>query len=558
MKILASLLLLLCSWTAATAQQSVAVENVRVEAPYTHFFSGNKGLRLKVDVQFVQYVEAYLGRSYKLHVVLVDAGGFAVFDSRNSYDFPVGVVADKPALANPKVGMEGRDVEIFIPYKLINLPTGKQTVTAVFSLKNDYQNYPDFSRKSITFAHTKIDIKTLDQQKFTVKGPDLRYGVPGFGETKPGMNVQFNLGMQYGGDQVETEAYLLHLTVRTPDGKKLLYTTRDEKFNPHAPEKLYSKDFPGDAQTKDFFIPYRAMLLDAPGDVQLTLEIEETGKGLRQLYQKVLRFDTPPKYRYDQQVFTPSNVKAGRGLLDGVSGVQIGFDCAYKFNGPLIDAERGDFYYFAVLTGEKGDTVFSPAVLKRMDYGTTVGWSGHDPELDSTGSAVQLYIPLHRLRLKPGVHTLNYTVLVTDRARKARFPVIAKGQIQLEQPVVLTYDLQVQQLEVIPGEYDVEVAIFSSPLPDLEWRLEVGEDTEYQSPTATNSLLASPGSHRIKLAQGDELFLGLWDIDSGFFNRNDALGRWKIPYEDKGDSFLHTLDTQGAIKTLRLQVTRVR
>lgn len=557
MKIFVTLLLCLSGLGTLFAQQNMTLENVRIEAPYSQYINSNKGLRIKVDVLFSQYAESFLARNYKLDVVLVDAGGFAVFDSRNSYDFPVGVMADKPATANPKVGMEDRDVSLFIPYKSINLPSGKQTVTAVFSMKNDYGNYPDFARKSITFTHTKIDLKTIEQQEFTVKGPTFTYGVKGFGETKPGMNATFTLGMKYGGEQVEGESYLLHLRVHTADGKTLLYDSKNEKDNPHRAEELEAKYFPGDPRIKSFFISYQRLRLDAPGDVQVTLDAEEKGKGSRQLYKGTHRFNTPPKYRFDQQVFTPSNVQAMRTTDDGVAGIALSFECDYKFTGPLIDAERGDFYFFAMLLGEKGDTVFTPAVLKRLDYGTTVGWSGHDPELDSTGSFVRLFIPLHRLRLKPGTHTVNYVIVATDRARKARFPILSKGQVQIEQPRVLTYDLNVEYLEVVPAEYDVQVAIFSSPLPDLEWRFEIGEDTEYQSPTAENSLTGRPGTHRLKLCEGDDLYLGLWDIDSGFFNRNDALGHWKIPYVGKGDSFTHTVDAQGVIKSMSIKVQRL-
>lgn len=557
MRIRIPLLALALSLTSILhAQQNISVENVRVEAPYSQYSSTNKGLRIRLDIKFAQYVESYLGRSYKLDLVLVDAGGFAVFDSRNSYDFPVGVMAERAVTDNPKVAMEARDVSLFIPYKLIGLPSGKQTVTAVFSIKNDVATYPDFARKSITFQHTKIDLKTLEQQVFTAKGPYFSYGVIGFGETKPGLELRFDLGMKYGGEQVEAESYLLHLSVRTPDGKTLLYDSRNEKDNPHSAVALKPKDFPGDPRNTAFSISYHRLRLNAPGDVQVTLEAEEKGKGSRQLYQGIHRFNTPPKYRFAEQTFQPTPVQAKRTTLDGVAGIALDFECDYKYTGPLLDPEKGDFYYFAMLLGEKGDTVFTPAVLRRMDYGTTVGWSGHDPQLDSTGSTVHLFIPLHRLRLKPGTHKVNYVVMVTDKARTARFPLIGKGQLQIEQPRVLTYDLAVEHLEVIPGEYDVEVAIFSSPLPDLEWRLEVGEDTEFQSPTAENSLIGRPGSHRVKLSEGDELFLGLWDIDSGFFNRSDALGRWKIPYTDKGDDFVHTVDAQGAIKSMRIHVKR--
>lgn len=550
------LLALVASIGTLSAQQSMTVENVRVEAPATYYTSTTKGIKIRLDIIFSQYVEAYLGRSYKLNVVLVDAGGFAVFDSRNSYDFPIGVLAEKPAAPDPKVGMVARDVSMFIPYKSINLPTGKQTVTALFSLKNDYGNYPDFARKQLTFAHTKIDLKTLEQQKFTVKGPEIEYGAKGFGETKPGMNLKFMLGMAYGRDQLECESYLLHLRVHSADGSTLLYDSGNEKDNPHSKETLDTDDFPGDPRSTTFFISYQRLRLNAPGDVRVTLEAEEKGKGTRQLYQAVHRFDTPLKYRYEQQVFTPSQVSTVQTMRDGVSGLALNFVVDYKYTGPLIDFERGDFYFFPILLGAKGDTVFSPTMLRRTDYGTTTGWSGQDPELDSTGSIVSLFVPSHRLRLKPGSTQLTYVILVTDRARRARFPVVSKGTVAYEQPKIVTYDLRVDNLTVVPGEYDVEVAIFSSPLPDLEWRFEIGEDTEYQSPTAENSLTGKSGAHRLKLAEGDELYLGLWDIDSGFFNHSDALGRWKIPYVGKGDSFVHTVDAQGVIKSMSIQVTR--
>lgn len=533
-------------------QQSVQLRNLKVEAPSTEFFSELKGLKLKMDLYFTQYPENYFARNYTLDFVLIDAQGKVVYDSQNSVMRDVAVSGGRSSVSGYQ--MEDLGVEAFAPFKEIQLESGSQKVTAVFSLRGDQGGFTNFAKQEISFKHTKVETKTFEQQVFTVSEPTLMYGVAGFGESVPGMNVAFEVGMKYGANQVDAESYDVHLSVLSVDGSKVLYDTRKSGSVHHHSQGIRTEDFPGKADKLDFFVSYVALKLDAPGEALLVLEIEQVGLGKREVYRKVHRLNTPPKYRYEQQVFTPGEVRAGRELRDGVAGLGIGFPCGYKYNGPLIDAERGDFYFFAMVFGEKGDTVFSPVVLKRTDYGTTQGWDGHNPLLEASGGKVDLFIPFHRMRLKPGTHKLSYVVFVTDRTRKARFPMVVKGSVQVEQPKVLSYRMTVKRLEVIPGNYDTQVAVFGSVDPDLEWRLEVGEDTEFQSVTAENSLVAHTGSHVVRFCEGDEVYLGLWDIDSGIFNRNDVMGRWKIPYAGKGDSFVYAIDSQGLIKTMEVEL----
>lgn len=541
--------------TGLHAQQKASASGFQVTSLHEDFMSGNKGLRIEFAVMFSQFVESYFARGFELDFVLVTESGAVAYDSKGKSQTTVRLEkSTDPKFAG--FGMVDGDVEVFVAGKDIQLPTGTHTVYLVLAAKNEYAGFPDFHKEKISFKHEFVEAKTFDQQEFTASKPTISYNTKGFGIEEPGMDFQFKVGMKYGVDQVDTESYLLNLKILSPDGSKVLYQSKDDPSIHHKTKSLRTEDFPGEPKSFTFFVNYVVLKMDGPGDAVVVLDLEQPGIGTRELHRKVHTLNTPQKYRFDEQAFTPGRFDISRGMKDGVTGLSINFHCNFKYSTPLIDHERGDYYFFVLIQTESGDTAFSPTFLRRMDYATTTAWDPHNPLLEPSGADVKLFIPMHRMRLKQGPQALKYTVFVSDKARRARFAPIGTGKIQVDQPRVLSYQLAVKHLEVISGNYDAQVAVFGNILPDLEWHIEVGNDTEYQSPVIENSLVASIGTAKINLSEGDVVNLGLWDIDSGFFNRNDVLGTWVIPYAGKGDQFSHRIDSQGVIDAFEVEITK--
>lgn len=549
------LLLIAClAVIQSQAQQKITVSNLKSAAPYEDFMSGLKGLRIDLDLLFSVYPENYMARSFELDFVLVTKQGELVFDSKS--DHTVRISATQNTDTKVQAAMTDTDVKLFAPYKDIKLPTGTHTVFLIISLKNEYGNFPDIHKTEITFLQEYKEQKKFAEQVFKLDQPVFNFAGDGFGTDDPGMDVKFLINLAYGADQVDTKNYTLNLKILSLDGSKVLYSSASDPSIHHRTQSIATEDFPGESKSVKFFVNYVELKLNQAGEALVVLEAEQPGAGKREIYREKHFINSPTKYRFADQVFTPSVATSGTGERDGVAGIGVNFHCNYKYNTPLIDNEKGDFYFFIVFQNAKGDTVFSPTYLRRVDYETTSAWNSQNPLHQPNGSEINFFLPFHRLRLAQGTHSLKYTVFVSDKTRKVKFPVVQTGTVSVEMPKKYKYEFALTYLSVIDGNYDTQIAMFGSTLPDLEWRLELGEDTEYQSKTLENSLNASTGTSMITLCEGDKVSLGLWDIDSGFFNRNDIMGRWEIPTKFEGESYKHSFTNQGVINTLHMTISR--
>jgi hypothetical protein len=522
---------------------------------------GRRGIGLKFDLRMTPAETEFDRRRFDLTWKLTDKTGKVIYQSKDQEDYldqKKSIMARKPWNNSSARYMEKQHVEIALPYNHLPLPDGEQKVTIVFSLNGKYGNLPEFARKELSFRQHVFTKHSLQEQTFSVSNMRFNYSAEGFAVDEPGIKMSFDLTPQYGPDESIEEGYTLYWLFRQPDGK-VVFDSRKAQSIHHREEHVYLKNLrDGKFRDVSVFLNYDEIKMPGPAEVYVVLIAESDEEHHREIYAEKHMLNVPEKFRFEDQKFELSGLRAGAGFRKGASGLFIECEISLDNIGPRMDPEIGDYYVYPVLRNPKGEIVYSPKYLEPPAMASS-RLAENLPALKDEGPVkVKLFLPWYVLQLSPGTATLQYTLKVSDRQRRYKFPVLSKGGISVRTPELRRYKINLVELLMKDSNYDTEVMPISSRLPDLQWTLRVGRDNRFISPKRKNSLRAPTGSSTVSIAVGDTLSVVLYDIDSGFFNNSDFLGSWQLPYQERGERFTIEEHNNGLVDHLKLEVTRVQ
>ncbi|MEM0997569.1 MAG: hypothetical protein AAGN35_10835 [Bacteroidota bacterium] len=522
---------------------------------------GRRGISMKLDLRIRPAFEAFDRRRFDLTWRLENEAGKTIYRSRDQADYldqKESVMARKPWGKSTVRYMVKEGIEIPLPYALLPLPAGPQKLKIVFSLQNEYVKLKDFAARDLEFQQRVFVKHPLIQQLFKLEKLSFEYDVPGFGVKETGILVRFDLLPRYGQDESSDEGYTLYWLLRDTSGKVVFDSRKAESIH-HREKHVYFKNLQDNRfRSVDLFMRYREIALSGPEKVFLVLIAEANEDERREIYAKPHRLDVPRKYRFAEQEFNLRNLRAQAISRAGAAGISINFTLTLSQYGPRLDPEIGDYVVYPVLRDISGNVLYAPPSFPTEQSGN--GWETYATAAftDQGPLNVQLFLPWYVLDLPPGKTQLQYSLFVTDRQKQFKFPELSKGGIAVTCPEIREYRVEVEEFRMKDGEYDTEVRPISSRLPDLQWTLRVGPRRRYTSPRRKNSLSAPKGFAFLKVARGDSIFLVLYDIDSGFFNQDDFLGSWNLPYLDGGAKFVIEERNQGNLSGLRVLMERRR
>lgn len=537
--------------------QEITLTKFETEAPHTDFRTKTQGVAFVFDIRFSQYVARFSQRLHDVYYRLVDVSGKTIFDSRLQQlrtDRKIRVRPDRPTTA--ATHMVDEDVKVFIPYYQIDHPTGTCEATLILSVENDQANYPDVLSREVRFEHVETQLASFAEQEFNFENFRIDHGTKGFAVDEKGLSIRFDVRTKFESNSFREKHYKIYWEMYDAAGKQL-FDSREAKSIHHRSKMITA----GELEDKlkkgmELFTPYSEIAMDGPGEAEIVLTAETDLKAKREIYRQTHALGIPSKYRFEEQEFTASDVRTKATERDGVSGIEIDFRCDFKYNSPRSDPDRGDYYFYAVLR-KAGKDVLHPRYPNR-DHNTTVDFVRFLPDEENASTRIVLFLPYHKLLLPPGRHTCDYTLHVSDKQVKARFPILVSGTMEIAQPAVHTYRVRVAQLSVVANDYDTEISVFGNRKPDLRWSVQVGRDVHYRSATGKNEMFAPQGQATVRLAEGDALSLVLVDVDKGLFNRNDLLGRWKLDYPVAEKKKIKIVDKQGMIKRMEVVFERLK
>ncbi len=547
--------LLAANLLAQGTERKVVFSKITLQENATNSSNGFTGLSLKFDVGFSWVEEDFFKREFALSY-RVEQNGSVILRSTDA-DLYTQPIRGTEQTVKGKKGMLSVGNEVFIPYLSIPLESGPQRAEIIFSLSNDDGTYTDCHRSPLNFTHQKIVRHNLNEQGFTISNFRIDYAAKEFSSNNLGMRIKADVGYKYNREQSLEDQYEIAWLLRNGAGK-VLFDSRKDADVPDKTARIQNGTLEGKpGAALELFGNYYAIAMDGPGEAEVVVLLLGAEGGPKEIYAQKMLLNIPPKYNFEEQGFILKTVVAAATKKDGVSGIAVQYSCAFKLSGVMRNHEMGKYFFYAAIFDANGKLVIAPERAPTQGAGSSHLQDGHLPGPDELVANGSLFIPLHLLNLPAGSHQLKFALMVSDVNLKTKFPVVGTGKVSIVKPADLKYLVGLESLEMIDANYDSEIIPISSKMPELQYLFAVGEDQYYASEYNRNSLSGIPGSTTLHLSEGDPINLILYDVDSGFFNNSDLLGRWKIDYQGKGSSFFYELSNAGQVVSLKVKVTKV-
>ena len=539
-------------------EQKVSLHNFKLKTSQIDY-KGRKGIELGFDLAFNWVDTDYKKKNFFLTWVIQDAEGKEVLRSaeQSTYTDQKKRVLARPAWReqNPK-GMQRDDIQLALPLKFLPLKSGKQTFTAIFSLKNETYSFENFASETFTFEHEEIKEHPFSEQKFTVENWKFSQQQTGFGTDVPGLKMSFRLRPKYGQDVTASTSYGITWVLRDSTGK-VVFDSRKTTSIHHRRKYVHFDRLTGGAFRKTVcFLSYDEIKLPGPGQVQIVLFAKSEAGETKEIYTGKHYLNLPVKYYYSEQKFKVSDLKSSISEVKGLHGLGINFNLSFEKVGPRMDPELGDYYIYAVIRDRKGNVVYAPKKLDIMKGQSSAPVFPCAAFLDKGPIKIEIFIPWYQLNLLEGKAYLQYSLFASSQSRAIKFPELGKGGRVVLAPRLRNYHFSLTNLEIVDGDYDVEFLKAGSHKPDLQWMLQLGRDNLYTSKQINNTLKAPKGEANITVAEGDKLSIVLYDIDSGILNRDDWINRWEIQYLPQKGDFVHEASAKGNLISMRVEMLR--
>lgn len=523
--------------TAVNAQsRKVTLSKFTVTENATKFGSSVTGIELRFDLAFNWRESEFMRKSFQPAFRLVQ-GGQTVLKSDDLADGPSSFLAMDGTVGG-KPGMTVTGCKIFIPYMEIPLESGPQKADFILSLANDEGTYTDCAQATLNWKHRKMVRHSINEQEFTLLLVTVNDYVQEFSSNKPGMQVMADVGLKYGADESADEGYTLGLLIRSSG--KVVYDSRTSQSSSDKTRFMRIEAVDGKPLGKiGFHVNYEDLGVEGSVPAEMALVLLGAEGGPKEVARKAFTLNAPVKYKYDEQEFSLKKLEVSPAVKDGVQGISVHYQCGFKYTTMLRDPDRGKYYFYLALFDASGKLAIDPARAPKSGFGTAHLMDSQLPSPTQTAGEGDLFIPLYMLTVPAGTANLKYALMVSDANLAAKFPVVGQGSLTVQKPAERRVRLELERLEMIDANYDAEFIPPGSHLPELQYLFCVGDDAFYASEYNKNSLTAIPGAVVVRIIEGDELNLKLYDVDSGFFNASDLQGRWLIDYAGKPNSFLY-------------------
>jgi hypothetical protein len=247
---------------------------------------------------------------------------------------------------------------------------------------------------------------------------------------------------------------------------------------------------------------------------------------------------------YKDQSITITNADVRKNeIRAGVQGVQLTCYAVFKYGQDQIKgANESDYlkqYYFflEIKKGENSDRIFYPLNNPDEEIKETTLDEYFKVRVTSAGKYhVRIFIPYHKFQLIPGFHKVNVSLSVCDEKSKYYWRNLYQTDITIDQPPTYMARITLKNAKLVEQKYDIsanKIPFFGlfvggskskagQGLPDASWKVKVGNDIIYQSPTNKNSLEVLPGSASFKISKGDPVKLIIFDED--YFKSDQEVG----------------------------------
>lgn len=512
------------------------------------------GIGMKFDVRFSRIITDFNEKRFDITWRMEDQTGKVVYESKEQeeYEDEKEVVHPSKPWRKTVSYMEDTDIEIAIPFAVMNFESGPKKLKIIFSAKNKVYDIPDFASYDIEFEQKVFVRHKMAEQSFEMVEIKFNYGAKGFAIKEPGMKIVATLRPKYGIDESADDSYQIYWLIR--DQGRILFDSRKCPSIHHRKEGLYLENLKEDKTAKaGMFLNYREIRMAGPAEVEVVLIADADGK-TKEIYAQKHLLDVPVKFSFEEQEFKLSDLGTKVIYDKGAQGIRISCQVEMSKFGPRIDPERGAYYVYPVFRDEGGNILWKPERLGNSGHGNKRLSFALNAFSDEGPANLEFFIPFYEMDLPEGTVKLQYSIFASDRARQHRFPELSKGGFVTTAPKLRTYVVHLTNLDMKSSDYDTEFAPFGSKLPDLQWSLRVGSDRIYISSKRKNSLTAPTAEVTMRVAEGDTCSIVLYDIDSGFFNASDFLGRWELPYMDKGKKFVIQRSDEGLLNNLRVEM----
>lgn len=247
---------------------------------------------------------------------------------------------------------------------------------------------------------------------------------------------------------------------------------------------------------------------------------------------------------FKDQSITITNADVRKNeMRAGVQGLQFTCYAVFKYGANNIKgADESDYlkqYYFflEIKKGENADRIFYPIHNPDEENKETTFDEYFKVRVTEAGKYyVRIFIPYHHFQLIPGFHKVNISLSASDENSKYYWRNLYQTDLTIEQPVTYMARLTVNNATLVEQKYDMpanKIPFFGlfaggkkskagQGLPDASWKVKVGNDIMFESPTNKNSLEVLPGSATFKISKGDPVKLIFFDDD--YFKSDQEVG----------------------------------
>jgi len=250
------------------------------------------------------------------------------------------------------------------------------------------------------------------------------------------------------------------------------------------------------------------------------------------------------KVEYQDQSITITEAEVRKNeVRAGVSGIQFTGYAHFAYGQEnIIGAMESEYlkqYYFflEIKQGDNSNRIFFPVHTPDEEIKLTTFDEYFKIRVSAPGKYfVRIFIPYHHFQLIPGLHSINVSLSACDEKAKFYWRNLFQTDITIEQPQTYLAKLSVNKARLTEQKYDMsanKIPFFGlfvggknsksgQGLPDAGWKVIVGNDIMYESPTNKNSLDVIPGNATFKISKGDPVKLIFFDDD--YFKSDQVVG----------------------------------
>lgn len=324
------------------------------------------------------------------------------------------------------------------------------------------------------------------------------------------------------------------------------------------------------SKSVEFFIPHHQINGDGVFKASLVLEFYDAKKSFQfpVNFKREVEIAKSAGIQYQNQEFTVKKLSVTDNMIyDSQHGMFVNIEVIPKYtinqiSGADTNADLQNYYFYAELFNEQKQKVFPDVQLTPLSV--TALRKSLRPLSKAMPYKLQLFIPYRCINVAEGLQSLRLKLNAENNNKSITFSNIAQQTITFRQPQRFIMRIEVNNLTVPEGNYDVSaqnipiINLFigkkstaGKGKADLFWTIAAGTERLFASGVAKNSLKAFDGATQIILTDKDIIKLKVFDQDILSFH--DFIGEIDIAHKNGEDA--HTLDaiTAKGITNLNLQ-----